>query len=122
MAAMMIAALALAACATSETAGGGASQGATNDCFRTADVHGYNVIDRTHVGVRVGANRQYILTTLWNTSDLDWTEAIAIRTATGRVCTGNGLGVEIIGGRPPRTYPIASVERAPEEPAAPEGS
>jgi hypothetical protein len=118
--ASIIAALALAACATgAETAGG--SDAATSDCFRTADVSGYNVIDRSHVGVRVGANRNYVLTTMWNTSDLDWTEAIAIRTATGRVCTGNGLGVEIIGGRPPRTYPISEVERAPE-PAAVEGS
>jgi hypothetical protein len=117
---MMITALALAACASGgETADGSA---ASNDCFRAAEVNGYNVIDRTHVGVRVGAGRQYVLTTLWNTSDLDWTEAIALRTATGRICTGNGLGVEIIGGRPPRTYPIAQVERAPEQPAAPEGS
>jgi len=120
MASMMIAALALAACAS--TSDGSSDSAAANDCFRTADVSGYNVIDRSHVGVRVGAGDRYILTTMWNTTDLDWTEAIAIRTATGRVCTGNGLGVEIIGGRPQRTYPISAVERSPEEPAAPQGS
>ncbi len=101
----------LAACASSD----GAQQSAaatSNDCFRSEEVRGFNVIDNTHIGFRVGANRNYILTTMWNARDLDWTQEIAIRSGTGRICTGNGLGVELIGGDPRRNYPIVSIERA----------
>jgi len=116
----LIAAAALAACASSPEASSQAAA-AAQDCFRASQVNGFDVIDRNHVGLRVGASRRYVLTTLWNANDLDWREHIAIRTATGRVCTGNGLGVEIIGGEPRRTYPITSVERAPEDAAAQTG-
>lgn len=105
----------LAACATSD---GAASQSASgNDCFNSEQANGFTVIDNTHIGLRVGANRNYVLTTMWNARDLDWTQAIAIRSATGRICTGNGLGVELIGGDPRRTYPVVSIERAPEDTA-----
>jgi len=114
---LVIAALALAACASAP-----AGAGASNDCFRTGDINGYSVIDNNHVRVSVGASRKYLLRTMWNTNDLDWTTAIAVRTATGRVCTGNGLGVEIIGGQPRRTFPIVSVERAPDDAPAAQGS
>jgi hypothetical protein len=117
---IIVAALALAACASDP--GADQSAAASDDCFRTADINGYNVIDRTHIRVSVGAARKYVLTTMWNANDLDWTTAIAIRTATGRVCTGNGLGVELIGGDPRRTYPIVSVERAPDDAPAVQGS
>jgi len=112
---IIITALALSACATDP----GASQTASLDreCFSSSQVRGYSVIDRNHVGISVGASDQYVLTTLWNAYDLDWTQAIALRTSTGRICTGNGLGVDIIGGDPQRTYPITSIERAPETPA-----
>jgi hypothetical protein len=101
----------LGACATSD--GAQQTSGSSNDCFRSEEVRGFNVIDNTHIGFRVGANRNYILTTMWNARDLDWTQAIGIRSSTGRICTGNGLGVELIGGEPRRTYPIVSIERAP---------
>ena len=100
----------LAACASAH--GGQTGASAANDCFRSEDVRGFNIIDNTHIGFRVGANRSYVLTTMWNARDLDWTQAIAIRSSTGRICTGNGLGVELIGGEPRRTYPIVSIERA----------
>lgn len=116
---IVIASLALAACATEP---GGQTATSTNDCFRQEDVNGFNVVDNNHVGLRVGANRHYLLTTMWNANDLDWTEAIAIRSATGRICTGNGLGVDLIGGEPRRTYPIVSIERAPEDEPAVQGS
>jgi hypothetical protein len=76
------------------------------------------VIDNNHVNIRVGANRNYVLTTSWNARDLNWAHAIAIRSSTGSICTGNGLGVEIIGGRPRQTYPVQAIERAPEPAAA----
>ena len=103
----------LAACAS--TAPGSEQTASSRDCFRSEQVSGYNVIDNNHVGLRVGASRQYILTTMWNSRDLDWTHAIAIRSATGRICTGNGLGVDLIGGDPQRTYPVSAITRAPGE-------
>lgn len=115
-----IAAMTLAACASNSRADQSAAAG--NDCFRAADVNGYGVIDDRHVRITVGASRRYVLTTAWNAHDLDWTSAIAIRTATGRVCTGNGLGVELIGGNPRRTFPVVAIERAPDDAPAVEGS
>ncbi len=102
----------LAACATT-TPDNGESAGAA-DCFRSEQVSGYGVIDNNHIRLSVGANRDYVLTTLWNARDLDWTHAIAIRSATGRICIGNGLGVELIGGDPQRTYPVSDIARAPD--------
>lgn len=114
------AALVLSACATNETAQTEPSAG--QDCFRADMVSGYTYVDENHVLVRVGASRRYTLTTMFNAHDLDWTEAIAIRSTTNWICTGNGLGVEIIGGRPSRTYPISGVERAPDEAPPAQGS
>jgi hypothetical protein len=108
----------LAACASSE---GATSQSASRDCFRSEDASGYTIIDNHSIGFRVGATRNYILRTTWNARDLDWTQTIAIRSATGRICVGNGLGVSVVGGDPVRTYPITSVERAPGD-EAPQGS
>ncbi len=114
-----LASLALAACATEPTDG---SATTSNDCFRSGDAHGFTMVDDHHIRVHVGASRNYILGTTWNARDLNWTEALAIRSATGRICTGNGLGVEIIGGEPRRTYPITSIERAPDDTPPAQGS
>lgn len=108
----------LAACASSD---GATSQSASRDCFRSADASGYTIIDNHSIGFRVGATRNYILRTTWNARDLDWTQTIAVRSATGRICVGNGLGVSVIGGDPSRTYPITSIERASGD-EAPQGS
>lgn len=107
-------ALALAACANTgeETASAGA-----RDCFRSENVNGFNMVDRNTIEVRVGASRRYLLTTNWPADELNYAERIAIRSTTGQICTGNGLGVEIFGGRPPVAYPIQAIARAPE-PAA----
>lgn len=116
------ASLALAACATQPTDGSTATTAASNDCFRSEDAHGFTMADEHHIRVHVGASRNYILGTTWNARDLNWTEALAIRSATGRICTGNGLGVEVIGGEPRRTYPITSIERAPDDTPPAQGS
>ncbi|MBL8531125.1 MAG: hypothetical protein JNK94_05270 [Hyphomonadaceae bacterium] len=112
--------IALSACASTETSGASQAAPADRDCFRNADIFSYGVIDNYNVRVRARGH-DYIFTTNWNARDLDWTQAIAVRSVTGWICTGNGLGVEIIGGEPRRTYPIVSIARAPEEPA-PTGS
>lgn len=107
------AALTLAACASD-----GAPEptpAGDRDCFNADSVRGYNLVDENHVDIRVGANRHYVLTTDWNARDLDWTHAIAIRSTSGFICTGNGLGVELIGGDPRRTYHVTNIARAPDE-------
>lgn len=111
-------ALALTACAT-PTAGHSAPAG--RDCFLNSQVSGYNVIDAHHVRLNAGApNRHYILGTTWDARDLNWAERVAIHSTTDWICTGNGLGVEIIGGDPRRTYPVTEITREPPPP--PQGS
>ena len=116
----LIAAFALAACASQETTT--QADAGARDCFRSNDVSGYSVIDDHNIGVRVGANRNYILSTDWDARDLDWTHAIAIRSSIGYICTGNGLGVELVGGEPSRSYPVNSITRAPTDQPEPTGS
>ena len=105
-------ALFLAACATAgeDTAGVTSNR----ECFRSESVSGFNVVDNNTIEVRVGASRRYLLTTSWPTHNLDFSQRIALRTSTGQICTGNGRGVDIIGGDPVTNYPIQSVARAPE--------
>ncbi len=121
---LSIAALAaLAACVT-QPSDEAAAPPADRDCFNTRMVNGYNYIDENHIGISVGANRRYILTTMFNAHDLDWTQQIALRSTSNWICTGNGLGVELIGGQRPiiRNYPVSAIERAPDEAPAVEGS
>jgi hypothetical protein len=104
--------IALAGCTT---AGTPAQTAADRDCFNADSVSGYSLTDENHITVRVGANRRYALTTMFNARDLDWTQAIALRSTSDWICTGNGLGVEVIGGQPRRNYPISGIERLPDE-------
>lgn len=111
--------LSLAACATPTAEQAAAPEG--RDCFHADNVSGFNYIDPHTIKIRVGASRDYLLSTDWNARDLDWQQAIAVRSDTSWICVGNGLGVEIIGGEPRRTYPVNGITRAPE-PEAPQGS
>lgn len=105
-------AMLLLACATPDL---GTQAG--RDCFRSENVNGFSMLDRNTIEVRVGASRRYLLTTDWPTTNLNYAERIAIRSTTGEVCTGNGLGIELVGGEPVANYPIQSIVRAPERPA-----
>jgi len=111
------AALTLAACSSTGGETQTASTAPAQDCFRNDDIFGYGVIDEHNIDVRA-RGRHYIFTTNWNARDLDWTHAIAIRSSTGWICVGNGLGVEIIGGEPQRRFPVSSITRRPDEPEA----
>lgn len=102
-------ALALGACATE---GGAQSATVDRDCFFASQVSGYTVVDDHNVQVRAGTGL-YVLTTLFNARQLDWSQAIALRSATGSICTGTTPGVDIIGGEPVRTYPVQSIARVP---------
>ncbi len=114
MALLAAAGLMLAACAQTGANTASTAPQADRDCFTNNSVNGYNVIDANTVAVSAGT-RRYLLTTNFNTRDLDWGERIALRSTTSWICTGNGLGVEIIGGDPRRTYYITGIVRAPEE-------
>jgi hypothetical protein len=116
------AALALSACASSTEDGNSASS-EERDCFTAASVNGYEVVDDHAIRVRVSASRRYTLHTSWNASDLDWSQALALRSSTNWICTGNARGlVEITGGPLGRTFPIDSITRDPEPPADQQGS
>jgi hypothetical protein len=112
--------VALSACATEP--GDQAAAPADRDCFNANNVTGFSYVDENHIRLSVGANRNYTLTTMFNARDLDWTQAIAIRSTTNWICTGNGLGVELIGGDPRRTYPINEIAREPDEAQPVQGS
>jgi len=114
------AALALSACASTATENADATPSG-RDCFRAESVSGYSVIDEHNIRVTVGASRTYTLTTTWNVNDLDWSNAIALRSPTSWVCEGRTPGVEVTGGPLQRTFPIQSVTRDPPPPAQ-EGS
>lgn len=111
------AAVALSACAATQTAEGPSER----ECFRNIDINGYSVVDERRVRVRIGPTREYVLTLNRDFRDADWTQAIAIRSPVSFVCTGNGLGVQVVGGDPEQFYQVISIERAPAEEAV-EGS
>lgn len=111
------AALGLAACANTQGVDGAAAE---RDCFRPTDVSGYGVYDENSIRVTVSPQREYVLSVNQNVRDLDWQHAISIRSTTSFICTGNGLGVQLLGGDPPLTYPVTRIERIP--PTQPAGS
>lgn len=112
------AAIVLSACATATDQAADASAApADRDCFPTAQISGYTVVDDHHVKVRVSASRHYILALDWNARDLDWSHSIAVTSHASFICTGNGAGVRVIGGDPVRDYFVDTITRAPPEPA-----
>jgi hypothetical protein len=111
----------LAACANTETAS--STQPGDRDCFNASSVNGYEIIDEHNIRVRVSTSRTYTMTTSWNANDLDWSNAIALRSNTGWICTGNARGsVEVTGGTFNRTFPIDTITRDPQPPSDQQGS
>lgn len=105
----------LAACTTPAATDEASGPPAERDCFNASAVNGFSYVDEHHINVTVSANRRYQLTTMFNARELDWTQAIAVRSTSSWICTGNGLGTELIGGRPPRNYPVNGIERLPDD-------
>lgn len=106
-----VAVLGLAACASD----GASSANSGRECFSSSSVNGYNVVDDHTIRVNVGASRRYLLTTAWNTRDLNWTQAVALHSPTGQICTGNGVGYELRGGDPVRPYLLTGIARQPDD-------
>lgn len=113
---VLVAALALGACASSGS--NSASAAGDRDCFRNLDVRGYSVVDDHRVKLRVSPSREYIVTIPQQSRDLDWSHAISIRSTTSFICTGNPSGVQLMGGDPPFPFQVTNIERAPIETAA----
>jgi hypothetical protein len=96
----------------------GGATAARSDCFLASSVNGYDLVDNHTVRITVGPTRHYLLATDWDAHELNWTEVLVLRSrGSDWICTGNGLGVEVRGGRPPQVYPITSITREPEPPA-----
>lgn len=109
---VILAALAavLSACATPDTE---TATTGPRDCFRAMDVSGYGIIDADRIRVRIGPSREYYLTVQGGTRDLRFDESIAIDAGHSFVCTGNGLGVRVIGGDHDFPRAVTLIERAP---------
>jgi hypothetical protein len=107
------AALALSACASSESASNGGSSGA--DCFRPSQASGYTTLDDNRVRLRAGTN-DYIVTIRGRTSDLDWSRAIAVESTQAVICPGEStLGLYLVGGEPRVRFAVSSVELVPDD-------
>ena len=119
IAVLAAAAAALASCATPE--GAASRDGSARDCFRTVDVSGYSMEDDRRVRVRINPRREYLFTINQSVENLDWTNALSIRSTASFICVGNGLGVQLMGGNPEMPYNVTRIERAPQETAV-EGS
>lgn len=109
---LALTALGLAGCASAAST----TDTADRDCFQTRSVTGYEIVDSNTVLIRVGTERRYHLTTFERTNGLDFGFGATIRSPRGFVCEGSGSSVEIIGGRPQRSYGVRAVTRAPDEP------
>ncbi|WP_135211006.1 DUF6491 family protein [Vitreimonas flagellata] len=103
-------ALALGACASTAAE---SADTADRDCFRPMDVSGFNVVDAERLKVRVGPSREYFLTVQGGTRDIRFDETLGIDAGHSFVCTGNGLGVRVIGGDHDFPRAVTRVERVP---------
>lgn len=88
-----------------------ASETVPGECFYVSSVRDYEIVDDDHVRVTASQNRSYILTTASSARWLDWSFAIALRAPSSRVCVGDALAVELVGGRPLRRVMVIDVQR-----------
>lgn len=81
-------------------------------CFYSSSISGWNYIDEHTVRVSVGPSKYLDLTLMGNARDLDFKQALAIKSDhNGQICEGNGLGLEVTAGGPVhRTWPITNVK------------
>ena len=114
------AAFTLGACATQAAS----TETPRGDCFRAESINGFSPVDDHNVKISVGANREYILTSLSRLTGLNFEQELAVESHSGWICTGNGLDLRLHTRGPfHQTFAITNVARAPEpEPAAPQGS
>ncbi|MBS0386316.1 MAG: hypothetical protein JSS00_13325, partial [Proteobacteria bacterium] len=83
-----------------------------DDCFPTRAITGYGLVDPHTAYLTVGT-RHYLVRITGDSRDLDYNYAISVRSLSTFICTGNGLGVQLMGGYPPIPHQVLSIERAP---------
>ncbi len=83
-----------------------------DDCFPTRAITGYGIVDPRTAYLTVGT-RHYLVRITGDSRDLDYNYAIRVRSISTFICTGNGLGVQLMGGYPPIPHQVTSIERAP---------
>lgn len=82
------------------------------DCFPTRAITGYGISGEHTAYLTVGI-RHYFLHINDSARDLDWDHNISVRSFSTFICTGNGLGVQLMGGYPPIPHQVVGIERAP---------
>src|SRR5690242_10062111 len=82
------------------------------DCFPTRAITGYGISGEHTAYLTVGT-RHYFLRINDSARDLDWNYNIRVRSLSTFICTGNGLGVSLMGGYPPIPHQVVAIERAP---------
>jgi hypothetical protein len=82
------------------------------DCFPTRAISGYGISGEHTAYLTVGS-RHYFLHINDSARDLDWNYSISVRSLSTFICTGNGLGVQLMGGYPPIPHQVVGIERAP---------
>ena len=112
------AALALGACASADGSTQAGEEG--RDCFRSASVNGFGIVDSNNVRVAISPNRNYILTTTSDANRLDWSRAIRIN-GPAFICVGRATGTYLVGGEPEQAFIVTDVRRDPSD-TAPSGS
>jgi hypothetical protein len=109
----LAAALMAASSGMTPTVAANASEaGPHQDCFPTRAINGYGLVDERTAYLTVG-NRHYLIRITGDSRDLDYNYAISVRSFSTFICTGNGLGVSLMGGYPPNPHQVLSIERAP---------
>jgi len=108
LAATLMAASAGLAPVTTASAAGEAHR----DCFPTRAITGYGISGEHTAYLSVGT-RHYFLHINDSARDLDWDHNIRVRSLSTFICTGNGLGVQLMGGYPPIPHQVVGIERAP---------
>jgi hypothetical protein len=112
-AALMAASAGLAPIATASAA----NETPRQDCFPARAITGYGISGEHTAYLTVGT-RHYFLHINDSARDLDWDYSIRVRSLSTFICTGNGLGVQLMGGYPPISHQVVGIERAPPgEPA-----
>ena len=110
--ALTAALLAVSAGAAPITSATAAQWSPHEDCFPTRAISGYGIVDPRTAYLTVGT-RHYLLRITGDSRDLDYNYAIRVRSFSTFICTGNGLGVSLMGGYPPIPHQVLRIERAP---------
>lgn len=92
----LTAAFAVSGCAS--TGGAVIDNPSLRNCFSSGRVSGFTPVDGTTVRLREGVRNEYELTLFGYCPEVDWSQRIALRNASGSsmICTNDALGWEII--------------------------